>query len=298
MANLSNLLQYATFGYKMLIVRHRPPWRMLPHVSYFSLKCDHISLRLRVLQWVLWENSNMLNFLREEIYSYLLIGDEKNIFENLIQALRQKGVKQYQILDILDREKSIITIGCVRKLRKQISQKPFDQKDVWYLLMRASWLKHPGGIATQNSLLKIIEEPPKFLKILIVCQDPRLILPTIVSRCARVRIANVGQTAISVGEKNIDLRDLANKKYFEIFQFSQKFATDENLAEKIDNWIKEFGKGLTKESGRVMTKKRQRILKALLKAKEHLVETNVNRRLLLDNLFLKIKESDRLRSVQ
>lgn len=51
---------------------------------------------------------------------------------------------------------------------------------------------HPAeamNIAAASALLKTLEEPPVGTRLLLTCADPALLLPTVVSRCQRLRLA-------------------------------------------------------------------------------------------------------------
>jgi hypothetical protein len=68
-----------------------------------------------------------------------------------------------------------------------------------------------------------------------------------------------------------------------LFELSERLAKRADLEQIFDGWL------LTKYSKGAMTKARQEECRRLLDAKKLIVQTNVNRRLLLDNLLMGLK---------
>lgn len=53
-------------------------------------------------------------------------------------------------------------------------------------LIKEAWAMNPSA---QNALLKLLEEPPRFVALLLLCENPDALLETVRSRCALVRAA-------------------------------------------------------------------------------------------------------------
>ena len=53
------------------------------------------------------------------------------------------------------------------------------------------------NVNASNALLKILEEPPPNALLLLVCHNPGRLLPTIRSRCQKLRLAQLDETTIS-----------------------------------------------------------------------------------------------------
>lgn len=58
-----------------------------------------------------------------------------------------------------------------------------------------------GKEASQNAILKFLEEPPQRTVMILVCNAPELLLPTIRSRCQRVTCASLGPAAMNAWVK-------------------------------------------------------------------------------------------------
>lgn len=76
-----------------------------------------------------------------------------------------------------------ILIELIRNLKKTVSMTSYENKGRVVMMLDA----HRMTIEAANSLLKILEEPLGKLTIILVSSQPNLLLPTIVSRCQRIR---------------------------------------------------------------------------------------------------------------
>jgi DNA polymerase-3 subunit delta' len=76
-------------------------------------------------------------------------------------------------------EKDVIVIDQMRMLRKIANLKPMMGKRRVFVVVDADKMKEEAA----NSLLKILEEPPLFSYIILVADNPFLIMSTIKSRC-------------------------------------------------------------------------------------------------------------------
>ncbi len=90
-------------------------------------------------------------------------------------ALQTPGSLYHWIND----SESKISIELVRRLKKQLSYSYAAHEPQFYVIHRLE----NGSTASQNALLKILEEPPPNTQLVITTQQPELILPTIHSRC-------------------------------------------------------------------------------------------------------------------
>lgn len=82
------------------------------------------------------------------------------------------------IIEISNEDKKIIDIEKIRFLKSRVYMKPVGSKYGFYVIMNA----HLMTVASQNALLKIIEEPPEYAIFILICDSMNEILPTVVSR--------------------------------------------------------------------------------------------------------------------
>ncbi len=79
--------------------------------------------------------------------------------------------------------KKIISISQIRKLGSAISSKPNEAKFRMVLILNADKM----NIQAQNALLKMLEEPPEKTFFILIANKISLLLPTIISRCRKIR---------------------------------------------------------------------------------------------------------------
>jgi DNA polymerase-3 subunit delta' len=91
----------------------------------------------------------------------------------------------------------LIKLGQVRTLIQSAQYVPAEAPRKIFILTAASFMKEAA-----NSLLKVLEEPPPYVHILLCAENPGELLPTIRSRCATVRLG-----ALPVEELEVLLAD-------------------------------------------------------------------------------------------
>ena len=116
----------------------------------------------------------------------------------IISKIIQKGIdhaitickkEEIDILDIdINSFEKTLGIDDVRTLQKRLYLKPFKSKTkamVIAILDRVT-------IEAQNSLLKVLEEPPNHTIIVLVSLNKELFLPTVLSRCVLIELKDEG----------------------------------------------------------------------------------------------------------
>lgn len=108
-------------------------------------------------------------------------GVGKGKLANILAKFILNGDLDREYVDIINysSEKSSFGVDDVRDIIEEVYKKPFE-KDKKVIII------HEGNkltIQAQNALLKTIEEPPKGVYIIILCESLELILDTIKSRC-------------------------------------------------------------------------------------------------------------------
>jgi DNA polymerase-3 subunit delta' len=111
------------------------------------------------------------------------------------EDLRETDKKDTRVLiqphpDVLilppDPPQLLIKLGQVRTLIQQAHYLPAEAPRRVFILTAANMMKEAA-----NSLLKILEEPPDSVNIIILAENPGELLPTIRSRCATVRLGTL-----------------------------------------------------------------------------------------------------------
>lgn len=117
-------------------------------------------------------------------HAHLIAGEDgvgKGKLANILAKFILNGYLDSEYVDIINysSEKSSFGVDDVRDIIEEVYKKPFE-KDKKVIII------HEGNkltIQAQNALLKTIEEPPKGVYIIILCEILELILDTIKSRC-------------------------------------------------------------------------------------------------------------------
>lgn len=117
-------------------------------------------------------------------HAHLIAGEDgvgKGKLANILAKFILNGDLDRKYVDIINysSEKSSFGVDDVRDIIEEVYKKPFE-KDKKVIII------HEGNkltIQAQNALLKTIEEPPKGVYIIILCESLELILDTIKSRC-------------------------------------------------------------------------------------------------------------------
>ena len=147
-------------------------------------------------------------------------------------------------LHLIDFEDSI-KIGQIRDLQRQLSLKPYSGKYKTAIILEA----HLMTIQAQNALLKTLEEPSGNAILILTSPSEYLLLPTIVSRC-------------------------------QIKRFYQPIPAITELSENLDDWIIYYRNKLIKHQN----KNYLEFLKQIIKIRNLLNSTNINKNLAMDNL--------------
>ncbi|MEG1240984.1 MAG: DNA polymerase III subunit [Oscillospiraceae bacterium] len=78
-----------------------------------------------------------------------------------------------------------LTVAQVRALRSDAYIRPNEAPRKVYVIRQAEKLNIPA----QNALLKVLEEGPPYAAFLLLCENPSVLLPTVISRCEVLRLA-------------------------------------------------------------------------------------------------------------
>lgn len=97
-----------------------------------------------------------------------------------ILGLEQGALDQYPYFSVVRSEKNSISIEAIRDLQRFLQLKTLGQRP----LRRAVIIEHAETLTTeaQNAFLKLLEEPPADTVLILAADNPRALLPTILSR--------------------------------------------------------------------------------------------------------------------
>ena len=117
-------------------------------------------------------------------HAHLIVGEDgvgKGKLANILAKFILNGDLDREYVDIINysSEKSSFGVDDVRDIIEEVYKKPFENDKKVIIIHEGNKLT----IQAQNALLKTIEEPPKGVYIIILCESLELILDTIKSRC-------------------------------------------------------------------------------------------------------------------
>ena len=145
-----------------------------------------------------------------------------------------------------------------KEIRKFLTTKPF-QSDKKVLIIESA---ENLTIDAQNSLLKLLEEPPGESIILLGVDSEQSLLPTILSRCQIEYLLDTPKTSFKYAQK---IEELPSKTLEERFEFIEKLTEREVFLDEmlrfyrlkmhqdpgLSGWVKELLKASEYKKGRV-----------------------------------------------
>ena len=191
-----------------------------------------------------------------------------------------------QKIDGIDRDfntfEKTVGIPDIRTVQQKLYFKPIKSRD------KAVIIDAPAGltIEAQNSLLKVLEEPPENTFIFLVVTSKTLLLPTVLSRCKIIELKEE-----DAGEKDFDesfevLDRLSSAGIGERLKIAQDYSkTKEETTIFLESLIMSARERLLASPADETLLK---MLKDFQKTHAILKSTNASHRLTLENLFLNI----------
>ncbi|MFA5776416.1 MAG: hypothetical protein WC988_02585 [Patescibacteria group bacterium] len=205
----------------------------------------------------------------------ILSSNKKERLEKAWELLSTHGFKANATSpDLLvvqkESEKKSIGIAQAKEVKKFLQERPFRKKIKAVVVEDAQLLTDDA----QGSLLKILEEPPTFALIILLCDKEGSLLPTVVSRCQKMILRGSKPEVVGLPQF-----DLAGKSYEELFDLAKE------VSQKDKDEIIEFLEGLLRFDV-IASRINQSIINKLEKAIKEIKETNVAHKFALEYLFL------------
>lgn len=177
----------------------------------------------------------------------------------------------------IEDEETRIYIEDIRDLKLFLSLRPYSVNYKFAIINDADRLTPEAS----NAILKILEEPSASSVIFLLTSKPKLLLPTIVSRCERINffVSNkegLDKEAIKSVEEFIKI---FKQGVCERMQYAEKVVKNENCQDLIINLILWF---------RAKDNYRPDVLKKLLRLNYLLSQPQFNHRLALENFLINI----------
>jgi len=184
---------------------------------------------------------------------------------NLAETLNNPDILFVTIME----DKKSIGIDQIKQLVKYIWEKPFSHKLKTAVIENADILTIPA----QNALLKVLEEPPVYAQIILSSKTEETLLPTVVSRCVKVKV--LGSNNLISEKTTIDdiLKMDLGKRLFWVSEFGT--INKEETILMLENWIRsERNRGIYKN------------INLISKVLNDVQKTNITLKLALEYLLL------------
>ena len=123
-------------------------------------------------------------------------------------------------------DKNLIRIDQIRNLADDIARKHIVSNKKVYVISDARYMTEEA----QNCLLKTLEEPPKYANIILVTSNENSLLPTVQSRCIKIRFSKLSDDDLK------KIRPELTNQELDILDGSLKGI--ENIEEKLDEYQK------------------------------------------------------------
>jgi len=170
-----------------------------------------------------------------------------------------------------------IYIEDIRKLKSYLSFKPYYGPYKFVVINDADRLVPEAA----NAFLKMLEEPSQLTIIILVSSNPKLILPTVLSRCEKVQFLNLDERGIDKeAVKAIDeFIKISKEGLCERMQYAEKLFAGKDYQNLVVGLIHTL---------RSRENQNHKILKNLLKLNSLLSQPQFNHRLALENFLINL----------
>jgi DNA polymerase-3 subunit delta' len=222
--------------------------------------------------------------------TYLIVGNsEENIkvmLKSLLEKLWGRELKVGDVFDtsnpdihILDgSEKNSIGIEEIKELQKEMLYSPFKEKVQISYILDAKKLTQQA----QNSFLKTLEESSGTTAYILITDNEKDLLPTILSRCLKIYTHSVSDIY-----KGSDISDILSLDLVDAFAkiegISKEKGSTEQFLKDLELYFQSlFERNLIEKRGIMEVSSN---IEQVLLAQRRL-RANGNRRLILENLFL------------
>jgi len=262
--------------------------------------------------------NNQLQFLKQSIknghvsHAYLFYGGLSELKKETAIAFAQELTGHQQkwisnpdlmIVDILENEDKIL-IEQMRKIKKFLSFEPYLGKNKVVIVNNFEQMKEE----TASSILKILEEPPKKSILILLCNNPHALLPTILSRVQKISFSDVDISGIdNIAKALYNLEAIIGANIAERINIAEKIIKNNSDLKILDEWIslfRDFVYITIGDNELVANKPLLEDMQKILKKHHYSIEqissilseimywsyvaktTNTNKRLVLENIVL------------
>lgn len=213
-------------------------------------------------------------------------GEDQQRMDEVLSVCSTHSIDKIDVTTITFEKESSLGIEAVKKLQEKVFLKPLKSLSKAVVIPNAHLLTIPA----QNSLLKLLEEPPANTLLFLVADSLEALLPTIRSRCKILKISTPEKqlSTEEVKEFKSKLQDWKNLSVTQALKTAEILAKDkETTLDQLENMIivarSVLLDNLSKEKPVIL----DREIRLLQQAYRILKTTNTNPRLTLEDLLFK-----------
>ncbi len=106
----------------------------------------------------------------------------------------------------IEKKSDVLAVETIREMKKEIYLKPYIADRKIYIIRNAETMTEQA----QNSLLKVLEEPPAYCTLILLCEKEGSLLPTIISRVVKLAFSPLPENEVGRflrEEKGLSERD-------------------------------------------------------------------------------------------
>lgn len=222
--------------------------------------------------------------------TYLIVGNKKENIQNILKTLLEKlwgrDVREEEIFNrnnpdihILDGSNvNSIGIEDIKEMQKEMMFSPYKEKVQIAYILGADKLTAQA----QNSILKTLEESSSSTSYILITDNEKTLLSTVLSRCLKL-YTNVNELE-RVENRYIEILDMDTINAFIKIESISKEKTDtESFLKELEQYFQSIlERHLVEKRGIIEIEKN---IKEVMTAQKR-VKANGNRRLILENLLL------------
>lgn len=214
------------------------------------------------------------------MHSFIITSN--NLRSGVEEAKKISSREKVDVFDLEILEFEGLGIEDVRRIQKKIFLKPFKGKKKSLIMVLQAGIT----VEAQNSMLKLLEEPPPSSLIFIVLNNHLSLLPTILSRAKIIKLQEERESNDESLSQFLEL-----KTDGDALSLAQEVSKDKTSAILwLENLIFSAREKMLKNLGNKQEAVRLRKLIHQIELSHYdLKNTNANPRLVLENLFLNIK---------
>lgn len=234
------------------------------------------------------KNKYILDFLKRAVESgrlahgYLFWGPAKTGKKDTAFWLADfLKTNPFDILYIIPEEdKKDISINQIRKVKKHLCLSSYNSVYKFVIIDKAETMN--SGAA--NALLKTLEEPQGNAILILITSKPDVLPDTILSRLQDIRFRLIPLNEIAKDILNKEYIDILQKPLNDIFKYIETITKEKvEIMPLLDAWLFWYRKKMINNS------KYMRYVKEIQEKRDLISSTNINKRLVLENLVLCIK---------